>query len=227
MSLKLTVPTSLNMSVSGLQDTLLAIRPMQTCAFVVGFPRRVAAPKTFNEKLQWLKIHDRNKQFVQLADKYAVGDFVEARIDRAFINNLLGVYHAATDIDWESVPDSFVHKATHGSGIIILVECKATLNRRMVNVQLKRWLATDYSRKGQELVYHDIPRKIIAESLLHDAAGQIQQDYKVLVLAESRNTFRLTWIDLASTGALFSILLEKANLSRFGTKRLKVSCQRP
>lgn len=129
--------------------------------------------------MQWLKIHDRNRRYVQLADKYAVRAFVEEKIGKDFLNDLLGVYDTPAEIDWAALPDCFVLKATHGSGMNILVNDKSALDQPKVAAQLRRWLKTDYSRKGREWVYRDSRRRIIAERFLHDASGQIPQDYKV------------------------------------------------
>ena len=136
-------------------------------------------PKTFNEKVQWLKIHDRNRRYVQLADKYSVRAFVEKKIGKGFLNDLLGFYQTPAEIDWAALPDRFVFKVTHGSGMNILVNDKSALDQPKTVAQLRRWLKTDYSRKGREWVYRDSPRKIIAERFLSDATGQIPQDYKV------------------------------------------------
>ena len=139
-------------------------------------------PKTFNEKLQWLKIHDRNPLYVTLADKYAVRDYVKDRVGNCFLNDLLGMWSNVSEIDWATLPESFVLKATHGSGMNILVTDKAALNLNKINDQLSSWMVTDYSRFGREWVYRDIPRRIIAESLLHDSTGNVPYDYKVFCM---------------------------------------------
>jgi len=87
-----------------------------------------------------------------------------------------------SEIDWATLPESFVLKATHGSGMNILVTDKAALNLNKINDQLSSWMVTDYSRFGREWVYRDIPRRIIAESLLHDSTGNVPYDYKVFCM---------------------------------------------
>lgn len=139
-------------------------------------------PKTFNEKLHWLKIHDRNPLYVALADKYAVREYVKERVGNHFLSDLLGMWSKVSEIDWATLPDSFVLKATHGSGMNILVKDKAALSLNKLNDQLSSWLVTDYSRFGRQWVYRGIPRRIIAERFLNDATGNAPYDYKVFCM---------------------------------------------
>lgn len=126
-----------------------------------------------------MKIHDRNPLYVQLADKYTVRSFVEEKIGKEFLNELLGVYESPSEINWSALPNSFVLKATHGSGMNILMEDKTDTNLSQIQKQLARWLQVDYSKLRREWVYRDIPRKIIAEHFLYDANGKVPLDYKV------------------------------------------------
>jgi len=142
----------------------------------------VSHPRTFNEKLQWLKIFDRNPLYVSLADKYAVRKYVEEKIGNDYLNELLGVWNKPSEIDWLALPDRFVLKVTHGSGMNIFVRDKAALDLTKINNQLSRWLAMDYSRFGREWVYRKIPRRIIAEPFLSDAAGNAPNDYKIFCM---------------------------------------------
>lgn len=139
----------------------------------------IREPKTFNEKLQWLKIYNRNPLWSKLADKYAVRDYVNERIGKDFLNDLLGVWDHPSEIDWSALPDSFVLKATHGSGTNILVKDKAVVDQFKIQEQLTHWLAMDYSQCGREWVYREIPRRIIAERFLYDATGGVPQDFKI------------------------------------------------
>jgi len=139
----------------------------------------VRHPKTFNEKMQWLKIYDRNPLYVQLADKYSVRSFVEKRIGQEFLNDLLGVYSTPDEIDWSKLPKAFVLKATWGSGMNIFVRDKESIDRVKISRLMNDWLRIDYSKRGREWVYRDIPRRFIAERLILDSEGRIPYDYKI------------------------------------------------
>ena len=73
-------------------------------------------PKTFTEKLQWLKIYDYKPEYTQMVDKLAAKDYVAERIGKEYIIPTLAVWNRVEDIDWDSLPDQFVLKTTHGGG---------------------------------------------------------------------------------------------------------------
>ncbi len=77
-------------------------------------------PKTFNEKIQWLKLYDRKPLYTILADKFAVREYVINRVGEKYLNELIGVYDNVQAIPIDSLPDEFCLKTTHGSGWNIL-----------------------------------------------------------------------------------------------------------
>jgi hypothetical protein len=136
-------------------------------------------PKTFNEKLQWLKLHHRNQAYTQLADKYAVRRYVEATIGADYLNECYAVYQGVAEIDWERLSSAFIMKATHGSGMNIFVKNMDELNREQAMKTMNQWLRTRYSDFGREWVYQDIPPRIMVEKLLFNEQGRKPYDYKV------------------------------------------------
>jgi hypothetical protein len=135
-------------------------------------------PITFNEKIQWLKLNNRNPAYSLLSDKLNVREFVKSKINRSLLNELYAVWENIEEVDFEYLPTSFVLKATHGSGMNIIVRDKAKLDKIKTITILKKWLNTDYSKIGREWNYKEIPRKVIAEKLLLDDNGKIPIDYK-------------------------------------------------
>jgi hypothetical protein len=136
-------------------------------------------PNTFNEKIQWLKLYDRQQLYVKLADKYAVRNYVEENIGNKYLNKLYGVYEYPDQIKYKYLPDSFILKATHGSGMNIFVHNKNECNFRKTSLQLRKWLNSSYYKVGREWVYKDISPMIICEKILMDENGNIPNDYKV------------------------------------------------
>jgi len=131
-------------------------------------------PKTYNEKLQWLKIHCRRPEFVMMSDKYLVKDYVAGLIGKEYVVPLLGVWENAGDIDFSLLPGSFVLKCTHDSGSVFVVHGKDTADERAIKASLGKALKSRFYRISREWVYKGIHPRIIAESCLE---GEIN-DYK-------------------------------------------------
>ena len=98
-------------------------------------------PKTFNEKLQWLKINDRNPSYTKLVDKYAVKQYIADKIGEEYVIPTLGVWDQVEDIDFDQLPDQFVLKCTHDSGSIVICRDKASLDRKAAIEKLKKGLS--------------------------------------------------------------------------------------
>ncbi|MCX6896546.1 MAG: ATP-grasp fold amidoligase family protein [Verrucomicrobia bacterium] len=143
-----------------------------------GNPPDLDNPRTFNEKLQWYKLHYRNPLMQQATDKCAARDFVTQRGLGHILNNLLGVYDRADQIDFAALPAAFVLKVTHGSGMNIICPDKAALDQPACRQQLDRWLQTDFYRPGREWSYKNIPRKIVCEQYLKNEEYGELIDYK-------------------------------------------------
>ena len=136
-------------------------------------------PKTFNEKIQWLKLYDRNPKYSQLVDKFSVRDFVSKKIGDQYLNELYFLYNSPTEINFDKLPDSFVLKATHSSGDNLIVEDKSLLNQMDTRVKITQWQAENFYLDGREWVYKNIPPRIVCERLLKDNQGNLPKDYKV------------------------------------------------
>jgi hypothetical protein len=139
---------------------------------------RLDPPVTFNEKIQWLKLHDRDPIYTTLADKYAVRDYVASRIGTGYLNGLYGVFDHEYDIDFQALPDTFVLKATHGSGWNIFCRDKSQFDFEAAGRRLRKWLATNFYRVGRDPQYRAIPPKVICEHLLADDERETLLDYK-------------------------------------------------
>lgn len=134
-------------------------------------------PKTFNEKIQWCKIHayPNNPLVVKGADKYAVREYVTGKGLESSLVPLLGAWKDAREIDWDTLPDKFVLKCAHGCAYNILVPDKAKLDKEKTVKQLNAWLKEDFGAFNVELHYSKItPRMIVCEEFLGDCIT----DYK-------------------------------------------------
>lgn len=136
-------------------------------------------PISLNDKIQWLKLYNRNPLLPTLADKYAVREYVRTKIGEEALINLIGVYQSVDEIDFSKLPDQFILKATHGSGWVIICRSKADLNIAEVKRKLAKWLKTNYYWFGREWAYKHIKPRIVCETLLQDEKGNCPEDYKI------------------------------------------------
>lgn len=137
-------------------------------------------PQTFNEKLQWLKLYDRRPEYTIMVDKYAVKKYVSDKIGEEYIIPTLGVWDNPDDIDFDTLPNKFVLKCNHNSGLgMCICKDKSELNIEKVKSELKKGLAQDYYITGREWPYKNVPRKIIAEEYIEDKGKAVPEDYKV------------------------------------------------
>lgn len=144
----------------------------------LGKPLDLDNPSTFNEKLQWLKIHDRNPLYTKLVDKAAVKPWVAERIGWEHIVPTLGVWDSFNEIDFGSLPDRFVLKCTHDSGGLAICRDRATFDMRKARERIERSLARNYYWPGREWPYKNVPPRILAEEYLDVADTADLPDYK-------------------------------------------------
>jgi len=137
-------------------------------------------PQTFNEKLQWLKLHDHNPLYTTLVDKYAVKKWVADKIGPQYIIPTLGVWEKAEDIDFDKLPNQFVLKVNHDSGGLVICKDKAQLDRQAAIAKLSRALENNGYWYGREWPYKNVKPRIIAEKYMEDD-NQALNDYKFMV----------------------------------------------
>lgn len=137
-------------------------------------------PKTYNEKLNWLKLYDRNPDYTNLVDKFLVKKYVSKTIGEKYIIPTIGEWKSTDDIDWECLPNRFVLKTTHGGGNTGVVICKdySTFNRKSAILKLKKALKQDLYKSSREWPYKNVRRRIIAEPYIEDKVSGELRDYK-------------------------------------------------
>ena len=147
----------------------------------MGHPLNLTAPRRFNEKIQWLKLYDRRPVYHVMVDKAAVKDYAAAIIGNAHIIRTYGVWDRPEDIEWDSLPDSFILKLTAGGGgrSVCICHDKKDFDREKAIARLR----ADYGRNlyniFREWAYKDVPQRVIAEELLESGPdGGAPDDYK-------------------------------------------------
>ncbi len=135
-------------------------------------------PKTFNEKLQWIKLYDRKPEYTQMVDKYSVREYIKEKIGEQYLIPLLGVWDSIDDVDFNSLPNEFVLKCTHDSGGLVICKDKSKLDIDAAKKKLKKCLKRKFFYRNREWPYKNVKPRIIAEKLMVDESGTELKDYK-------------------------------------------------
>ena len=137
-------------------------------------------PQTLNEKLQWLKLYDRNPEYTVMADKVKAKEWIAERIGIEYIIPTLGVWDNPDEIDFEALPNQFVLKCNHNSGLgMYICKDKSKIDIPKVKADLRKGLKQNYFLGGREWSYKNIPPRIIAEKYMTDESGIELKDYKI------------------------------------------------
>lgn len=135
-------------------------------------------PVTFNEKLQWLKLYDRNPSYTDLVDKYEVKKIIEEKIGKEYVIPTLGIYNRFDEIDFDKLPDKFVIKCTHDSGGLIVCRDKNKLDLDQVEKTINKHLRHNFYYNGREWPYKNVRPRIMIEKYMQDKNKKELVDYK-------------------------------------------------
>ena len=174
----------------------------------MGYKLNLKSPQTFNEKLQWLKLYDRNPEYTKMVDKYEVREYIKEKIGEEYLIPLIGVYDKFDDIDFDKLSNQFVIKCNHDSGGLIICKDKNRLDIETARKKINRSLKTNYYYSGREWPYKNVKPKILIEKYMEDSNKSDLIDYKlfcfngipkiVLVCSERFSSSNMceTWFDM-------------------------------
>ena len=129
----------------------------------------IKQPRTIQEKLNYLMIHDCDKLKTLCADKLRVREYVIEKLGKDICVPLIATYNNTGEIKWDELPNDFVIKCNHGSGMNVVVNNKSTVNKDGIIAKLNKWMNQDFSqRNNYEMQYHNIKHNIVVEKRLHD-----------------------------------------------------------
>jgi len=135
-------------------------------------------PKTFSEKIQWLKLYDRRPEYSMMVDKYEVKKYVADLIGEEYIIPTLNVWDSFDEIDFDTLPDQFVLKCTHDSGGLVICNDKANFDKEAAKKKIEASMKAKYYYHGREWSYKNVKPRIIAEEYMEDATTKDLRDYK-------------------------------------------------
>lgn len=143
----------------------------------LGYKLNLKSPRTFNEKLNWLKIYNKHPEYSKLVDKKEAKEYVASIVGDKYIIPTLAVYDKVEDIDFEKLPKQFVLKCTHDSGGVVVCKDKSILDKGAAIRKLKKGLRSNFFTITREYPYNNVKPRIIAEQYMEDETGELR-DYK-------------------------------------------------
>ena len=147
--------------------------------FKIGKNLDISSPKTFNEKIQWLKLYGNLQNYSHLVDKYEVRKYIAETIGEEYLIPLIGVWDRFDDIDFEELPNQFALKCTHDSGSVIICTNKSAFNIKETKNKLNKCLKRNFYYPTREPQYKNIKPRIIGEKYMVDESGIELMDYKI------------------------------------------------
>lgn len=135
-------------------------------------------PRSFNEKLQWLKLYDRKPEYTKMVDKYGAKEYVANIVGNDYIIPTLAVYNSVEEINFEALPYQFVLKCTHDSGGVVVCKDKLKLDKQNAIKLLGDGLKKNFYYQNREWPYKNVIPRIIAEQYMVDESGEELKDYK-------------------------------------------------
>lgn len=136
-------------------------------------------PLSFNEKLQWLKLHDKRPEYTKMVDKIEAKDYVASIVGKKYIIPTIGIWNDVEEIDWDTLPNQFVIKSTSDSGGVVVCKDKSKLDIAKSKQKLKGLGTRNYAMTSKEYPYENVPHRYIAEEYIEDESGYELKDYKI------------------------------------------------
>lgn len=147
---------------------------------LTGEKLNLRSPENYNAKLQWLKLHDRHSEYTEMVDKYAAKKFAAERIGEEHIIKTYGVWERFEDINFDSLPDSFVLKCTHDSAGLVICRNKAEFDYDAARKKITKCLRRNFYYSGREWPYKNVKPRVLAEEYMEDHTLHELRDYKFM-----------------------------------------------
>lgn len=183
----------------------------------MGYTPDLEHPKTFNEKIQWLKLYYHRPECTMMVDKVAAKEYVAGIIGEEYIIPTLGVWERFEDIDFDTLPEQFVLKCSHDCKSVVICTDKSTFDKEAARKLLTKSLKNNYYIKFREWAYKNIPPRILAEKYMVDESGTELKDYKFSCVDGDAKDVMLC-MDRASGDTKFYFFDREWNLLRYNRR---------
>lgn len=146
--------------------------------FRTGKKINIDKPKTFNDKINWLKLHNTSQLYSLCVDKYLVRSLIQEKLGEQYLIPLIGSWRSFDDIDFDQLPNQFVLKCSHDSGSVFVCHDKSRLSLGNLRKKFSKALKKNYFFIGREYPYKNLEPRIICEKLMVDNSNPDLVDYK-------------------------------------------------
>ena len=146
---------------------------------VMGKRLDLVHPKSFSEKLQWLKLYHKRPEYTKMVDKIEAKKYVASIIGDEYIIPTIATYERVEDVDFDKLPKQFVIKCTHDSGSIVVCKNKNMLDKKKAIKKLAKGLKSNFVSLTREYPYRNVKPRLIAEQYIEDESGFELKDYKI------------------------------------------------
>ncbi len=170
-------------------------------ALNTGFKFDLDNPQTFNEKLNWLKLHDKNPLYTKLVDKYEVKDYISSVIGKEYVIPTIGIYNKFDEIDISKLPKQFVIKCTHDSASVVICKDKNNFDFDTCKAKINKALKKNYYYGGREWPYKNVKPRILIEKYMVDESGVELKDYKFFCFQGKMKFFKIDFDRFTNHGA--------------------------
>ncbi len=174
-----------------IERALVARHLRRRMRVALGYEPDLRHPRTYNERLAWRMLYDRNPLFPVTMDKIAVRDYVAGKLGMDILVPLIGVYACADDIPWDDLPDRFALKASHGWNMNLLVHDKNAVDRPAMLRQADSWLQQNHYAQTGEWGYRNIKPRLFIEELMLTEDGRVPEDIKFYVFGGKARLLRI------------------------------------
>lgn len=140
-------------------------------SYFLAFKRRINLknPKTFNEKLNWIKLYYRKPVFTTMVDKYEVKQYVSSIIGEQYIIPTIGIYNRWKDIDFSKLKAPYVIKTTNSSGVVFVIREGEKPDFNQIKKKINKSLKTNYYYHCREWPYKNVKPRILIEQFVSDS----------------------------------------------------------
>ena len=144
----------------------------------MGYWPNLRNPKTFSEKLQWLKLYDHNPKYTAMVDKIMAKEYVSKIIEDKYIIPTIGVWSNFDEIDFEKLPERFVLKTNNGGGNngVVICKDKTCFDIEKARVKLTKSMKQNIYKTHREWPYKNVKSKIFAEKFLEEIKSPNKRD---------------------------------------------------
>lgn len=136
-------------------------------------------PLSFTEKIQWLKLYNRNVKFTLMVDKYEAKKMVKHALGEEYVIPCYGVYNYFDEIDFSALPNQFVLKCTHDSGSYVICDDIKTFDFEKAKALLEKGLKKNFYSKFKEWAYKDVKPRILVEKYIPSLGKKDSVEYKL------------------------------------------------